>query len=172
MKANTRQIVKPWVVNSLRKSIEDYLNNKAEKENRCVHDSCLYCNGTGTNKYNGQPCVHMISCRCSKCSSGAQIEPWIMKKVDESLRKRFPDRESRKLPFEKNMNKPIGATQKQLDDNNIEWVLCGDYGHRDTHEPQWALRHSSEYDWAKERTMLLQEIANLRRQVTRLEGLP
>lgn len=67
------------------------------------------------------------------------------------------------------MNKPIGATQQQLDEHNIEWVLCGNYGHRDTQELKWALRHSSEYEWAKERTMLLQKIANLRRQVTRLE---
>ena len=61
------------------------------------------------------------------------------------------------------MIKPTGATQKQLDDNNIEWVLCANYGHRDTQEPKWALRHSSEYDWAKERITLLQEIANLKR---------
>jgi hypothetical protein len=68
------------------------------------------------------------------------------------------------------MNKPIGATQQQLDENNIEWVFCGGYNIGMNKEPQkWALRHSSEYDWAKERTMLLQEIANLRRQVTRLE---
>ena len=60
-----------------------------------------------------------------------------------------------------NMNKPIGATQKQLDDNNIEWLLCGYYG--DTQEPRWVLCHSSEYDWAKERVKLLQEIANLKR---------
>ena len=68
------------------------------------------------------------------------------------------------------MNKPIGATQKQLDENNIEWVLCGGYNIGMNKEPQkWALRHSSEYEWAKEKTRLLQEIANLRRQVTRLE---
>ena len=57
------------------------------------------------------------------------------------------------------MNKPIGATQQQLDDNNIEWVLCGNYGHVDVQEPKWALRCSDEYEWAKERTMLLQQIA-------------
>ena len=67
------------------------------------------------------------------------------------------------------MTKPIGATQQQLDEHNIEWVLCGNYGHRNTQETQWVLRHSSEYEWAKEQTRLLQEIANLRRQVTRLE---
>jgi hypothetical protein len=33
---------------------------------------------------------------------------------------------------------------------------------------QWALRHSSEYEWAKERTMLLQEIANLKRKISKL----
>ena len=67
------------------------------------------------------------------------------------------------------MNKPIGATQKQLEENNIEWVLCGNYGHRDTQEPRWALRHSSEYEWAKEQTKLMQEIANLKRKNTDLK---
>jgi hypothetical protein len=62
------------------------------------------------------------------------------------------------------MTKPIGATQKQLEENNIEWVLCGNYGHGDTQEPRWALRHSSEYEWAKEQTKLMQEIANLKRK--------
>ena len=67
------------------------------------------------------------------------------------------------------MTKPIGATQKQLEESNIEWVYRPDYSHRNVYEPMWELRHSSEYDWAKERTMLLQEIANLRRQVARFE---
>ena len=62
-----------------------------------------------------------------------------------------------------NMTKPIGATQKQLEENNIEWVYCPDYSHRGTYEPTWALRHSSEYDWARDRARLLQEIANLKR---------
>ena len=62
-----------------------------------------------------------------------------------------------------NMNKPIGATQKQLEENNIEWVYCSDYTHRNVYEPIWELRHSSEYDWAKDRARLLQEIANLKR---------
>ena len=61
------------------------------------------------------------------------------------------------------ITKPIGATQEQLEENNIEWVYCSEYTHRNVYEPIWALRHSSEYDWAKERTMLLQEIANLKR---------
>jgi hypothetical protein len=62
------------------------------------------------------------------------------------------------------MNKPIGAIQQQLDDNNIEWVLCSGYGIGiNKHEPTRVLRHSSEYDWAKEKTKLLQEIAFLRK---------
>lgn len=33
----------------------------------CLHKKCPECNGTGTKK-NGQICVHMISCPCSRCS--------------------------------------------------------------------------------------------------------
>ena len=65
-------------------------------------------------------------------------------------------------------NKPIGATQEQLDANNIEWVYCSDYTHRNIYEPIWALRHSSEYEWAKERMLSLQEIANLKRDCIHL----
>ena len=61
------------------------------------------------------------------------------------------------------ITKPIGATQEQLEENNIEWVYCSEYTHRNVYEPIWALRHSSEYDWAKDRAKLLQEIANLKR---------
>ena len=67
------------------------------------------------------------------------------------------------------MTKPIGATQQQLDDNNIEWVLCGNYGHADVQEPKWALRCRGEYEWAKERTMLLQQIANLKRELYHID---
>ena len=67
------------------------------------------------------------------------------------------------------MNKPIGATQQQLDEHNIEWVYCPDYTHRNVYEPMWALRHKKEYEWEKERTMLLQEIADLRKQLYYLD---
>lgn len=63
---NKRPIVKPWVVESLRQSINDWLNKLAD--GKCLHDKCWNCNGTGINKYTGQPCVHMIGCRCVKCS--------------------------------------------------------------------------------------------------------
>ena len=66
-------------------------------------------------------------------------------------------------------NKPIGATQEQLEENNIEWVLCSGYGIGvNKPEPKWALRHSSEYEWAKERMLSLQEIANLKRDCIHL----
>ena len=62
-----------------------------------------------------------------------------------------------------NMRKPTGATYRQLKDNNIEWICCSDYSHRSIEKPVWVLRHSNEYEWAKERMMLLQEIANIKR---------
>ena len=34
---------------------------------KCQHDSCSECHGTGKKK-NGDMCIHMISCRCPKCS--------------------------------------------------------------------------------------------------------
>ena len=64
--------------------------------------------------------------------------------------------------------KPIGATHRQLEDNHIEWVSCSDYSHRSVDKPVWVLRHSSEYEWAKERMLLLQEIANLKRDCIHL----
>ena len=34
---------------------------------RCLHDGCSECVGTGVRK-NGGACVHMISCPCPRCS--------------------------------------------------------------------------------------------------------
>lgn len=65
---NNKQIVKPWVQQSLHNSIEEFLNKLAADEGKCLHDSCLNCHGKGVNKYTGQACVHMISCKCRKCS--------------------------------------------------------------------------------------------------------
>jgi hypothetical protein len=33
----------------------------------CLHKQCPECNGTG-RKYNGQMCVHFLSCPCPKCT--------------------------------------------------------------------------------------------------------
>lgn len=33
----------------------------------CLHDGCSSCHGTGVTSV-GQPCIHMISCPCPKCS--------------------------------------------------------------------------------------------------------
>ena len=69
------------------------------------------------------------------------------------------------------MQKPIGATQEQLDANNIEWVLCGGLNIGLNRQPQkWQLRHSNECDWAKEKSMLLREMANLSRKIYELEN--
>ena len=37
-----------------------------DKTEDCLHSSCSECAGSGVKK-NGGACVHMISCRCSKC---------------------------------------------------------------------------------------------------------
>lgn len=37
------------------------------KVDSCLHESCSECSGSGINK-SGRPCVHGISCPCSKCS--------------------------------------------------------------------------------------------------------
>lgn len=41
--------------------------NEPKPKEICLHDICTECHGTG-RKSNGTPCVHMISCTCSKCS--------------------------------------------------------------------------------------------------------
>jgi hypothetical protein len=33
----------------------------------CAHDACTNCVGTGIGK-DGRPCVHALSCNCTKCS--------------------------------------------------------------------------------------------------------
>jgi hypothetical protein len=33
----------------------------------CLHDKCTFCHGTGITVTN-QPCMHMLSCNCPKCS--------------------------------------------------------------------------------------------------------
>jgi hypothetical protein len=66
------------------------------------------------------------------------------------------------------MKQPIGATYKQLKDNNIEWVCCSNYSPTSFEKPVWVLRHSSENEWAKDRATLLQEIANLKRDCIHL----
>lgn len=33
----------------------------------CLHLKCEECHGTGWKK-DRTPCIHMLSCRCSKCS--------------------------------------------------------------------------------------------------------
>lgn len=48
-----------------------FFNFEEEKdcmsEQKCLHESCPDCNGSGVKK-NGQPCIHMLSCPCRRCS--------------------------------------------------------------------------------------------------------
>ena len=38
-----------------------------ETDRPCLHKACPECHGTGV-KYNGQLCVHMLSCPCPSCT--------------------------------------------------------------------------------------------------------
>lgn len=38
------------------------------REPDCLHAKCPKCRGTGVNTETKQSCLHMISCRCPKCS--------------------------------------------------------------------------------------------------------
>ena len=58
----------------LRRIQEEHLKKVAQLNNQfkppfrpCMHDQCQECHGTGI-KYNGQTCIHMISCPCPKCT--------------------------------------------------------------------------------------------------------
>lgn len=42
---------------------KDYPKNNTN----CAHQHCERCHGTGKDS-NGNQCVHMISCRCVRCS--------------------------------------------------------------------------------------------------------
>ena len=41
--------------------------NNTQQWQPCLHDQCTQCHGTGV-RLNGSPCVHSLSCSCSKCS--------------------------------------------------------------------------------------------------------
>lgn len=48
-----------------------------ETEQKCLHKSCPDCQGTGVKKngiFQGQPCIHMISCPCKRCSPYSLLE--------------------------------------------------------------------------------------------------
>lgn len=38
-----------------------------EGSDECLHRKCSECHGTSIKK-DGSRCIHMISCRCKKCS--------------------------------------------------------------------------------------------------------
>lgn len=55
--------------NRQRKHLEGIAKRRYFDEEQCRHDACQSCIGTGI-KSDGTPCVHMISCKCPKCSPG------------------------------------------------------------------------------------------------------
>lgn len=49
---------------------DDMMEKNANKmcgEEKCRHNSCKECHGTGTKK-DGTTCLHIISCKCKKCN--------------------------------------------------------------------------------------------------------
>ena len=47
---------------------ENIYNEKIDMtEQKCLHDSCPDCHGSGVKK-NGEICVHWISCPCPRCT--------------------------------------------------------------------------------------------------------
>lgn len=44
-----------------------YWRASKKPTDKCLHDNCPECNGTGKKK-NGEDCIHSISCPCGKCS--------------------------------------------------------------------------------------------------------
>jgi hypothetical protein len=54
----------------VRKNTQPYGNRNQGHQQAwrpCMHDQCSSCYGTGM-KFDGSPCIHMISCPCPKCS--------------------------------------------------------------------------------------------------------
>lgn len=69
--ANKSNLYEPWQENPWKKGIPYPIPRPLPKitfdKHPCQHDSCPECHGSGI-KENGQPCIHMISCSCPKCS--------------------------------------------------------------------------------------------------------
>lgn len=48
------------MIKSLKKSLP-------KKEQKCLHEGCHECHGTGRKK-RGENCIHHLSCPCPRCS--------------------------------------------------------------------------------------------------------
>lgn len=59
--------MEPWIKKFIDKALSSDIEPFTTK-NECLHDNCPDCRGTGI-KDNGWNCIHMISCRCTKCRS-------------------------------------------------------------------------------------------------------
>ena len=49
------------------KKVNEHIKSRDLSDEQCQHDNCSDCHGSGVKK-NGMKCIHMISCRCKKCS--------------------------------------------------------------------------------------------------------
>jgi hypothetical protein len=56
-------------------------NNKEYEQSTCLHDKCANCEGKGYKK-DGSPCIHLIACKCKKCTIG-------QKHVNKLIKKHF-----------------------------------------------------------------------------------
>lgn len=51
------------------KLFENYFDKFIKnQQGKCLHDQCPECGGSGIKKKDKTPCVHFISCPCSKCN--------------------------------------------------------------------------------------------------------
>lgn len=48
-----------------------YYDEQLKNKSSCAHDNCGRCHGSGQTKL-GQ-CVHMLVCKCDKCSINASV---------------------------------------------------------------------------------------------------
>lgn len=55
---------------NLRRRQKEHLervHNRGGRYQKCLHDGCPQCVGTGIKK-DGSACIHCLSCSCPKCS--------------------------------------------------------------------------------------------------------
>jgi len=65
--AYMRQTLNEWLESQTPEQLREEIDKRQHLTEHCLHDSCPDCSGTG-RKVNGQSCVHMISCPCSRCN--------------------------------------------------------------------------------------------------------
>lgn len=56
------------IINRLKTNLDkiDSQNVFIERKDKCLHDNCEECHGSGRKK-DGSPCIHFVHCNCLKC---------------------------------------------------------------------------------------------------------